>query len=162
MVRARRVSRSGASHHDYIRFLDFHSIVRCLLCQSFIMVVNRHGKITLGIILPDDILVQISLNIARFGQLGQIEPQIILLLVLHGQRIFHNPVSLLRTVAAYKTIHSGNEQRHIALRPAAKRTCFLHRHCIYGLRTSLADSGFLRTKTLSIIPYSLASCAVIQ
>ena len=45
---------------------------------------------------------------------------------------------------------------------AAKRTCFLHRHCIYGLRTSLADSGFLRTKTLSIIPYSLASCAVIQ
>ena len=62
-----RLARSRRAHHDDVRLLYLHAVVVVGLLQSLVVVIDRHGEVALGLVLPDDILVQIVLDVLGLG-----------------------------------------------------------------------------------------------
>ena len=121
------LSRTGAPHHDDIALLYLHPIGIVGLLESFVVVVNGNGEITLGLILPDDILVEIVFYLFGFGHLLDFE----LLFRACGSRRqnargLDDLVGLLRAVLADEAIDARDEQSDIFLPASAEATYFLH------------------------------------
>lgn len=57
---------SGRADHNNIRFLNLNIIIIGYLQNTFIMVIDRNRQITLGIVLPDNILIEKCFYLFRF------------------------------------------------------------------------------------------------
>ena len=147
----KRLSRSGAAHHDDVALFDFHTSVVYFLLQTLIVIIHRHGKRALGTILSDDILIQILLDLYWLRHLLQCE--LLVLLIVENARRQHDIICLPGTILADKALDACYQQFHFALASSAKATHILWHY---------SSTPFLRVNTASIIPYSLASSAVIQ
>ena len=57
-TRQQGLSRTSTSYHNNVGLFNFHIITAVLLQQALIVIVYRHGKETLGIVLSNDILIK--------------------------------------------------------------------------------------------------------
>ena len=150
------LARTGGAYHDDVALLYLHIIVslaQCLLAQTLVVVVDGHGQGYLGLILTDDILIQPGLDLCRTHQrlVGIIE----VVLASAGLQVLTNHlVCHLHTIAADEAFKAVEHQRYILLATATKGAT------VQFLCHTLTQA--LRERTLSTIPYSLASWAVIQ
>ena len=144
------LTRSRGAHHDDVALLDLHTVVGDRLLQTLIVVIYRYSEITLGLVLSDHIVIKIGFDLLRLRHLLQFE---LLVLRFLGVRhiLLHDMVSLLGTVLADKPAQARDQQFYFTFTSSAETTCFLH-----------PSSYFFLVSTVSIIPYSLASSAVIQ
>ena len=58
----------GANHYD-IALLYLHTILAIGLLQTLVMIVHRYCQMALGLILPDDVLVEVGFYLARLWHL---------------------------------------------------------------------------------------------
>ena len=73
------------------------------------MVIYRHGKIALRLILSDDIVVEVGFDLLGFWYLLQFELLFFLLLSLPVRHVFlHDMISLFGTVLADKTAETSD------------------------------------------------------
>ena len=114
------------------------------------MVIDSHGQITLRIILTDDILIKISLDLFGLRHLPLLKLLLTRFLLLTAEVFLNDTISLCGTIFADIAVDTCYQQRHLLLTPPTEVTRFLHSHYFFLVRTS------------SIIPYALASSAVIQ
>ena len=129
------------AHHDDITLLNLHTVLVSGLLQTFIVIVNSHRKETLGLVLTNNILVQIVLDLHGFGHRHRLFTRTAVAASLRSIReiLLHNTIGLLRTVLADIAIHTRDEQSALHFRPSAEATCLLYHY-------------FFLVRTLSIIP----------
>ena len=75
MVRAKRVLRTGRTDHDDVALFDLHIVIVAfgvVAEQTLVVVVDRYGEVFFGIVLPDDVLVEIGFDLLGFGQFAEI------------------------------------------------------------------------------------------
>ncbi len=137
--RQQGLSRTCRAHHNDIALLDFHAILILRLLQPLIVVIDGHRKETLGLVLSDDILIEIVLDVDRLRYRLLFEAALSLRLRGIGEILLHNPVGLLCAVLADIAVHTGDEQPALPFRPSAETTCLLYHY-------------FFLMRTLSIIP----------
>ena len=121
------------------------------MLYTFIMVVHSYGDDPFGFILPDHVLIEITLDLVRFEQ-GVF---LVTLWLLCRKFLFQYGLGLQNAVVADMTVEPCNQDPRLMFFPSAKRTAFLC-FCHYWV------SFFDLISTSSIMPYSLASSAVIQ
>ena len=112
------LSRSRASHHDYVRFLDLHIRLILRLQQTFVVVVHCHRQVTLGLILSDDILVQKILDVLRLREIVQI--QFLRGLFLLAESFLHNLMGLFRAAVTDTSVDAGDKEAHLVFRTPAE------------------------------------------
>ena len=121
-------------------------------------IISDHSQILLSLVLSDDIFVEIFLYLRGLGHVA--ERHVECGFPAHSLRpeasLHHNLVGLLRTGVADKSVQSGDEQIDVLLASSAEAANFL-----WHFPFSFSYCFFL-VITESIIPYSLASSAVIQ
>src|SRR5690606_8190757 len=66
-------SASGGADHDDIALLQFHVIHFGGTVDPLVMVVNGHGQRLLGMVLPDDVLIEDIPDFLGFGQVAEVE-----------------------------------------------------------------------------------------
>ena len=117
------------------------------------MVVNGDGKVFFGIVLTNDIFIEKLLDFLRLGQilLFQVKSVLILFGIFLVNFGHHFPGTTC-TITADVTRCSGNEQFYLISVPATETT-------FIGL---FGHAYLFLIMTSSIMPYSLASIAVIQ
>lgn len=113
------------------------------------MVIDSYREETLGLVLSDDVLVEMCLDFHGLRHLLQAGLALLRLVPIQPVLLLHYAVSLLSTVLTDIAVDTSNEKPYLILCPATETTCFPCHYC------------FL-INTLSIIPYALASSAVIQ
>ena len=64
-ARHERLARTGGPHEDDVRLVELDVVVLGGVEQPFVVVVDRYRHITLGVVLPDDILVEELLDLRR-------------------------------------------------------------------------------------------------
>ena len=130
------LARAGGAHHDDVTLLNLHAIVILGLLQPLVVVVHGHGQIAFGLILPDDILVQIALNLFGLGHffLGSVRLLGVFALGFAPQHaaLLHNIVGLRGAVLTDIAVQSGDEQPYLVFVSSAERTNFLC-HCFFLL-----------------------------
>mgnify|MGYP000614999496 CR=1 FL=1 len=63
------LARTGAAHHDDVRLFNLHFVFADVLQKAFVVVKHGHGKVFLGVVLPDDILVEKFFDFLGLGQI---------------------------------------------------------------------------------------------
>ena len=123
-TRQQGFSRTRTAHHDDVRLFNLHIIAAVFLQQTFVVIVHRNRQEALGIVLPDDILVEESLDFHRLGQFLQVQfAGTVLAFVL--QSLLRYLVSLHGTAVADEAVHSRNQESHFIFRPPAKAASVL-------------------------------------
>ena len=119
------------THHNDIRLLYLHivGIVGRILHDAFVVVVDRHGQVALGIILPDDILVEKRLYLLGLGQLLARNRPFRIFLPLLVQILFGKEVGLFGTLVADAAVTAGHQQPHLVFTSSAETTLLTFRHC---------------------------------
>ena len=146
---------AGRPYKHHIRLLDV-DIVITFLIDALVMVVDGHGKIFLGLFLTDDILVKKLLLspwvsgidppsfffVSFFSWLSWVSRTV----SIYDMQSVHR-LRLSKTEITFRSFPSG--------RPHMAQTLFVF---------LISDCYFFvgLTRTLSIIPYSCASEAIIQ
>ena len=99
-----RLAGSRGSHHDEVGFFQLHTVVADSLSEAFVVVVYSYGKCFLGLVLADDILVEVSLYFFGTRHLGEVGKRLTLLLSSAAQGLFDNFMGLFGTVVADVTV----------------------------------------------------------
>ena len=114
-----RLTCTRRAYHDDIALLDFHAIVVRRLEQTLVVVIHSHRQIALGLVLTDDILVEIFLDFLWLGDTRLLAESLLRLfagLLIHiteNAGILYYLVSLHSTVLTDITIESCDEQLYL-------------------------------------------------
>ena len=141
------LSGTRRTHHDDVRLLNLHPTLVSRLLQAFVVVIYGNGEIALGLVLSDHILIQVFLDVLGLGDAFHAPSCLYLLCVRTVAVSSSHLIGLHSTILTDAAVHTCNQEFHLALRPSTEITFLPH--------------AFL-ANTWSIIPYSLASSAVIQ
>ena len=66
---------TGRTDHDDVALFDLHIVIAAfgiVTKQTLVVVVDRYGEVFFGIVLPDDVLVEIGFDLLGFGQFAEI------------------------------------------------------------------------------------------
>ena len=131
-TRHQRLACTRGTDHDDIALLNLHAIVGLLLTEALVVVIDSHGEIALGVVLPDDILIQIGFDVGGFGE--RLPVELIEFtrsrFAIHGgfclavrlQSLLYDGVGLTGTVIADETVDTADEQANLFIAAAAERT----------------------------------------
>ena len=112
MVGEQRLARAGGSYQQDIGLFDLHLLI-ALLPQAFVVVVHRHRKDFLGLLLTDDILVEVGLDLRGAFDLRKIDRS--LLLILPGEFLLEDAHGLFDAFVADVGVEPGDQQAGFAL-----------------------------------------------
>ena len=154
------LSGTGASHHDDVALLYLHAVVGGRLLDSLIVVVYSHGEIALRLVLSDDILVEVVfylMGLWNFHGIPGTEIVLILTVVVQQMVRLEDVECLCHAMVADVAVHTRDKELHIVLPSAAEGT-----HLLFSFSHIFSLPYYFLVSTVSIIPYSRASSAVIQ
>lgn len=113
MVRASSVlPRAGGPYQQDVGLFDLHLLV-ALLPQAFVVVVHRYREDFLGLLLADDILVEVGLDLRGAFDLRKINRS--LLLILPGDFLLEDAHGLFDALVADVGVEPGDQQAGLAL-----------------------------------------------
>ena len=107
-----RLARAGGSYQQDVGLFDLHLLV-ALLPQAFVVIVHRHRKDFLGLLLTDDVLVEVGLDLRGAFDLRKIDRS--LLLILPGDFLLEDAHGLFDTFVADVGVEPGDQQAGFAL-----------------------------------------------
>ncbi|OAV65007.1 hypothetical protein Barb6_03019 [Bacteroidales bacterium Barb6] len=119
--------RTGSPHHNNVGLLYFHIVRRHLLRDALIMVIDRHGKPSLGVILSDDILIQKRLDTLRLRQLILVQFKGVTA-VGRFLLLLYYIVCLLGATVAYSGSPAVNHHSHVFVFSPAERAHIAYFH----------------------------------
>ena len=151
-ARQQRLSRAGLANHQDVRFLDIDPIVVGGLHDALVVVIDGHGDDLLGLILPDDVVVELGLDLARLHKLH--------LEIIAGRgsmllKIAEDVMGDMKTIPAHRALDASEQEFIFGNLHPAKGAYPI----VLGF---LGHYLFSLESTWSIMPYSLASEAIIQ
>ena len=155
-----RLARTGRTDHDDVALLYLHAVVGGCLLDSLIVVVYRHGEIALRLVLSDDILVEVVfylMGLWNFHGIPGTEIVLILTVVVQQMVRLEDVECLCHAMVADVAVHTRDKELHIVLPSAAEGT-----HLLFSFSHIFSLPFYFLVSTVSIIPYSRASSAVIQ
>ena len=110
----------GANHHD-IALLNLHTVIGGVLHQPLVVVIDRYGEISLGIVLSYDVLVEVILYLVRLGQLLQLQVHSLSLASLREVGKQHLIGLVHALIADATAIHACQQESHFRLLTATER-----------------------------------------
>lgn len=164
-ARHERLARTGGPHEDDVRLVELDVVVLGGVKQPFVVVVDRHRHITLGVVLPDDILVEELLDLRRLEQLLHLERCRSGTPLLRGHVVLNDDlIAVLDTfVADIGAVHALEHDLHIPALGTAERAAVAARSAPMVIVVLILRHHFPRFEsTSSISPYSFASRAESQ
>ena len=111
------------------------------------MIVYRYREVALGIILPDDVLVEEGLDFLGLGQFAHIEAVYLPTFLLATHRFACNLLSLLSAFVTDVSADAGDEHAYFSVGSSAET----------AVLSLLLLCHYFLFSTWSIIPYSFAS-----
>src|SRR5690606_24474909 len=109
-----------------IALFEFNAIGDVAAANALVVVVDRHAKDPLGIILPNDIIVQLIHDFTRRRQ--ALEINLAVLVLVAGILLKENPLAQFNTVVADEDpIGSCNQAFNFVMAAPAKRTALIVR-----------------------------------
>ena len=120
-------SRSCRSHHNNITLLDLHTTLISGLLQTLIVIVDSYREETLGLILSDDIVIEIGLDLLGFGHLLQLRlaTSCLIFLIVY-QILLDDTIGLLGTILTDIAAQTRDQQFNLPFAPSTETTFFLH------------------------------------
>ena len=160
-----RLACTGGPHEDDVRLVELDVVVLGGVKQPFVVVVDRHRHVALGVVLSDDILVEKFLDLRRLEQLLHLEGRRGGTPLLRGHVVLDDDlIAVLDTfVADIGTVHALEHDLHIPALGTAERAAVAARSAPMVIVVLILRHHFPRfERTSSISPYSFASRAESQ
>ena len=126
------LARSGGPHEHYVALLDVDVVGG--LAQAFVVVVDRHGEIALGGVLPDYVLVEMGNDIFRLRQFAEVKFWEFFLFAvrIESAEVIQQLVDIVGAFGAEKYVAAYTGWNHhfaVGRRPAAERAAFFFLFC---------------------------------
>ena len=108
------------AHDDDVGFLYLHIFGGTVggVLEAFVVVVDGHGERTLGVFLPDDILVEVGFDFSRCGDVGYC------VWLVSGDVFLDHLGGLLGAGVAYIACGAGDKHAHLRFGSSAEGAAF--------------------------------------
>ena len=125
------LARARCADHDDVALFYLHAIVVDLLGQTLVVVIDGNRQVALCAVLPDDVLVEEGLDVARLGNVVHVEVGIVAALraTLTAPILTKYLVCLTNTLVAYVAVDACQHQGHLILAASAKGATVLVPAC---------------------------------